>query len=154
MKQYTQTLHLDVPPEAAFAAVVDPANQSGRFMKVEVVKETPDGVGTTLHYHYEVLGVRLPGKDYTYSEYVPGKRFRWEFARGFSSLVFGGPMASTFTFEAAAGGTDVMIRPEFKTLIPGLNHVARRFMLYTWRRDLDKWKDEIEKGAKGTKAKA
>ena len=110
MKQYTQTLHVDVPPEAAFAAVVDPANHSGRFMKVEVVTETPDGVGTTLRYYYKALGVRLPGSTYTYSEYVPGKRFAWDFSVGVPQmLLFGGPVASRMTFEAANGGTDVVI---------------------------------------------
>lgn len=154
MKQYTQTLHLDAPPEAAFAAVVDPANHEGRFMKVDVVKETPEGVGTTLHYHYEVLGLRLPGRDYTYAEYVPGERFRWEFSRGPAMLLMGGPLGSTFTFEAADGGTDVTIRPEFKTYIPGLNHLARRLMMLSWSRDLERWKVDIEKSAKGVKAKA
>ena len=75
MKQYNQTLHIDVPPEKAFAVVVDPEAQPSRFMKVEVVEETPDGVGTTARYYYQVLGRRLGGGTSRYSEYVPGERF-------------------------------------------------------------------------------
>ena len=90
MKQFDEKLHIDVPPETAFGVVVDPAAQQSRFMKVEVVNETPDGVGTTLRYYYRVAGVRLGGGTYTYSEYVPGERFTWEFSGGQEMFVMGG----------------------------------------------------------------
>ena len=154
MKQFTETLHLDVPPETAFATVVDPETQAGRFMKVEVVEETPDGVGTTLRYYYRLLGMRLGGGTYTYSEYVPNKQIKMEFSQGLESLVTGGPVSSTFTFEAADGGTDVIIHPEFETRIPVVNDLARGILLWSWRtRDLPKFKAEIEKRAKAAGAK-
>jgi uncharacterized protein YndB with AHSA1/START domain len=149
MKEYTETLHLDVPPEVAFATVVDPESQAGRFMKVEVVKETPDGVGTTLRYYYRMLGMRLGGGTYTYTEYVPNERFKWEFSGGPEMLLTGGPVSSTLTFEPADGGTDVTVRPEFETRIPVVNDLARGIMLWSWRnRDLPKFKAAIEKRAR------
>ena len=69
-------------------------------------------------------------------------------------LLFGGPVASRMTFEAANGGTDVVIHPEFKTPVPGLNHLARRVMFWSWRRGLRAWVTEIERSAKGVKSKA
>jgi carbon monoxide dehydrogenase subunit G len=152
VKQYTQTFHVDVPPENAFAVVVDPEAQQSRFMKVEVVEETPDGVGTTLRYYYQVLGRRLGGGTYKYSEYVPGERFTWEFSGGVGMLLTGGPVSSTITFEPADGGTDVTIHPEFKTRIPVVNDLVRGIMMRTWRRGLSKWKVEIEERAKGRTA--
>ena len=149
MKKYTQTLHIDVPPEKAFDVVVDPEAQQSRFMKVEVVKETPDGVGTTLRYYYQVVGMRLGGGTYRYSEYVPGKRFAWEFSGGPEMLLTGGPVASTWTFEPADGGTDLTIHAKFKTRIPLLNNLARGIFMWSWRtRDLPRFKAEIEKRAK------
>jgi uncharacterized protein YndB with AHSA1/START domain len=146
--KYTQTLHLDVPPETAFAVAVDPEAQQSRFMKVEVVNETPDGVGTELRYYYQIFGMRLPGGTYKYSDYVPGKRFTWEFGSGVESLLVGGPVSSTITFQPAGDGTDMTVEPEFTNRIPVVNQVARTAMLMFWRRDLPKWKHEIEQRAK------
>jgi uncharacterized protein YndB with AHSA1/START domain len=149
VKQYTETVHVDLPPKKVFAIVVDPENQAGRFMKVETVEETPDGVGTTLRYYYRLLGMDLPGGTYTYSEYVPGKRFTWEFSGGPERFLAGGPVKSTLTFEAADGGTDMTITTEFATKIPVLNPLVRGIMLWSWRnRDLPKWKALIEEKAK------
>lgn len=149
VKQYTQTVHVDVPVEKAFDIVVDPEAQQGRFMKVEVVEETPDGVGTKLRYFYRLFGMRLPGGTYTYSEYVPGKRFTWEFSGGPETLLTGGPVSSTWTFEAADGGTDLTIQPKFETRIPVVNDLARGIMVRYWRwRDLPWFKAQIEKRAK------
>ena len=154
MKDYTATFHVDVPPEKVFATVVDPESQQSRFMKVEVVEETPDGVGTTLRYYYRLLGMRLGGGTYAYSEYVPGQRFKWEFSGGAEMVLTGGPVSSTWTFEPVDGGTDVTVCPEFKTRIPVVNHVARGIMMWSWRtRDLPRFKAEIETRAKvGVKA--
>ncbi len=154
MKQYTETLHLDLPPETVFATVVDPESQAGRFMKVEVVEETPDGVGTTLRYFYRLLGMSLGGGTYTYTEFVPNQRFAWEFSGGPEMLLTGGPVSSTMTFEPADGGTDVTVRSEFETRIPVVNDLAREIMMWSWRRrDLPRWKAEIERRAKvGTEA--
>lgn len=149
VKQYTETVHVDVPAETVFDIVVDPDAQQGRFMKVEVVEETPDGVGTTLRYFYRLFGLRLPGGTYRYSEYVPGKRFTWEFSGGPEMLLTGGPVSSTWTFEAADGGTDVTVQPEFETRIPVVNDLARGIMMRYWRwRDLPWMKAQIEKRAK------
>jgi hypothetical protein len=148
VRQYTQTLHVDVPPDQAFATVVDPEAQQSRFMKVEVVEESPEGVGTTLRYFYRLLGVRWGGGTYRYSEYVPGKRFKWEFSGGPEMLLTGGPVSSTFIFEPADGGTDVTIHPEFKRRIPVVSDLARGIMMRSWRRSLPKWRAEIEKRAK------
>lgn len=149
MKQYTQKFHVDVPPEKAFAVVVDPEAQQSRFMKVEVVEEAPDGVGTTLRYYYQLLGKRLGGGTYRYSEYVPGERFTWEFSAA-GMLLTGGPVSSAWTFEPAEGGTDVTIHPEFETRIPVVNDLARGIMMWFWRaRSLPAFKAAIEKRAAG-----
>lgn len=149
MRQYTQTFHVDVSPEKTFDVLVDPEAQQSRFMKVEVVKETPDGVGSTGRYYYQVLGMRLGGGTYTYSEYVPGQRFKWEFSGGPEMVLTGGPVSSTWTFEPVDGGTDVTVWPEFKTRIPVVNDLARGIMMWSWRtRSLPKVKADIEKRAK------
>ena len=150
MKQFTETFHVDVPPEKLFDAVTDPESQSGRAMKVEVVTETPEGVGTTLRYFYQVLGMRLRGGTYSYSEYVPGRRFTWDFSNGGVAMALtGGPASATWTFEPADGGTDVTVQSEFETRIPGLNHIARGIMMWFWRRrDLPRYMAEVEKKAK------
>lgn len=148
MREYTQRFHIDVPPEAAFADVVDPANQQSRFMKIEVVNETSDPAKTTFRYFYRVLGIKFGGGEYSYSEYVPGQRFTWQFpVNGFEMWLIGGPVASTFTFEAADGGTDLTIRPQFKTPIPGLNHLARAIMWRSWQRSMRTFVSDIEKRA-------
>jgi uncharacterized protein YndB with AHSA1/START domain len=149
VKQYTQTFHVDAPPEKAFTVVVDPEAQPSRFMRIEVLEETPDGVGTTFRYYYQVLGRRFGGGTCTFSEYVPGERFTWEFSDG-AGLLTGGPVSSTWTFEPADDGTDVTIHPEFKTRIPVVNDLARGIMMWFWRaRSLPAVKAEIEKRAAG-----
>ena len=150
MKEYTQTLHVDASPEKAFAAVVDPEIQQGRFMKVEVVKETAEGVGTTFNYYYKVLGKRFGGGTYSHSEYVPGRRFKWDFSGGGrETLLTGGPVASTWTFEPADGGTDVTVHPEFETRIPVLNDLARGIMMWSFRTiSAPKLVAKVEKRAK------
>lgn len=133
MRDYTQTLHVDGAPEQVFAAVVDPEFQSTRFMKVEPAEEAPEGVGTTHRYHYRLFGIDFGGGSYEYSEYEPGRRFTWEFSTGPETLLTGGPVSSTWTFEAADGGTDVTIHPEFRTRIPVVNDIARGIMMWSWR---------------------
>ncbi len=148
MKEYTTKLNVDLPPEMVFASMVDPDYQQGRFMKVEVVEETPDGVGTTLRYFYQVLGMRLRGGTYTYSEYVPGRRFQWEFSGGPEMALTGGPVSATWTFEPADGGTEVTVRSAFRTRIPVVNHLARGVMIRLWRKELPRAVAEIEKRVK------
>lgn len=151
MKEYTQTLHVDAPPEKTFAAAVDPEMQQGRFMRIEVVEETSDIVGTKFRYYYKVFGKRLGGGTYSYSEYVPGRRFKWDFAAaGPETLLTGGPVSSTWIFEPANGGTDVTIRPEFKTRVPVLNDLARGIMMWNMRtRSAPRFMAKVEERAKG-----
>jgi uncharacterized protein YndB with AHSA1/START domain len=150
VKEYTA--HVDAPPEVAFAAAVDPELQSEGRLRTEVVHETPDGVGSEYRFYFKVLGMRLGRGTYTYSEYVPNQRVRMEMSGGgLAMLLTGGPAASTWIFEPADGGTDLIVRPEFKTRIPVVNQLARRMMMRSWRtRDLPQLKAEIEKRAKLT----
>ena len=149
MTEYSTTLHVDVPPEQVFALTVDPEFQQSRFMKIEAADEAPPGVGSTLRYHYEVLGRHLASGTCTYAEFEPGRRFKWDFAGGGpETLLVGGPVSSTWIFEPAEGGTDVTVRPEFTTRIPVVNHVARRIMMWSWRkRTLPKFVAAVEKRA-------
>jgi uncharacterized protein YndB with AHSA1/START domain len=150
MRQYTETVHVDLPPEKAFDVMVDPEAQQTRFMRVEVVKETPEGIGSELRYYYQLLGKHFGGGSYSYSEYDPGKRFKWDFGGGGAEMLLtGGPVSSTWTFEAADGGTDLTVHPEFETRIPVVNDLARGIMMWFWRtRSLPKWRAEIEKRGK------
>lgn len=148
MKKYT--VHVDAPPEAVFAAVLDPELQSGRSLKWEPVKETPDGVGSTFRYYYQVLGMRMGGGTFTFSEYVPNQRVKFEFSLGGGEMLLaGGPVSSLWTFEPTDGGTDLTVQPEFKMRIPVVNHLARWMMMRSWRtKDIPRLKAEIEKRAK------
>lgn len=150
MKEYTA--HIDAPPATVFAAMLDPELQGGGSLRTEVVEETPDGVGSKFRYYFKVLGMRLGSGTYTYSEYVPEERVRMEFSGGGPLMALtGGPVASLWIFEPADGGTDVTVKPEFKTRIPLVNHLARRMMMRSWKtRDIPRMKAAIEERAKST----
>ena len=150
MKEYTA--HIDAQPETVFAAMLDPELQTRGSVRMEVLEETPDGVGSKFRYYFQVLGMRLGRGTYTYSEYVPGERVKLEFSGGGPLMALtGGPVTSLWIFEPADGGTDVTVKPEFKTRIPVVNQLARRMMMRSWqRRDIPRIRAEIEKRAKAT----
>jgi uncharacterized protein YndB with AHSA1/START domain len=150
MKEYTA--HFDAPPEMVFAAMLDPELQTGNSLRMEVVEETPDGVGSKYRFYFQVLGMRFGRGTYTYAEYVSGERIKMEFSGGGPLMALtGGPVSSLWIFEPADGGTDVTVRPEFKTRIPVVNQLARRMMMRSWQtRDIPRMKAEIEKRAKAT----
>jgi carbon monoxide dehydrogenase subunit G len=50
MKKYTTSFHVDVPPSTVFAYLKDPTTTMPGMSKVEVVHETPDGVGSVWRY--------------------------------------------------------------------------------------------------------
>lgn len=146
MKRYTVKFHVDAPPERVFAYLVDPEGglASDDDMRLELVKESPDGVGTTYRYEYRMLGMRSSGLC-VFTEYVPNERVKMEFSMGPEMLLFGGPISSEWTCRPADGGTDVIVNPTFRTTIPVVNQVGRWFMMRTWEKvSLAKAKAAIE----------
>lgn len=149
MKQDLETFHIDAPPEFAFDTATDPELTAGRFLETEVVNETPEGVGSEYRYSYRVLGMRLGDGTYTYSEYVPGRRFTMQFSPGRGAALTAGMVSSTWTFEPSGDGTDLTIRPQFKTRIPMLARLVRGIMMRSFRKtDLPRLKAEIERRAR------
>jgi hypothetical protein len=133
---------------SAFATLVDPEVQQGRFIKVEVVQETqrawePRFATTTrcwgcaLRRDLYILRVRS-------RQAVQVGLRRWTG----DAVLTGGPVSSNWIFEPADGGTDVTVRPWFKTRIPVLNHLARGIMMWSWRKALPKFMTKVEKRAK------
>jgi carbon monoxide dehydrogenase subunit G len=141
MKKYTTSFHVDVPPATAFAYMADPTTTMPGMSKMEVVHETPDGVGSVWRYEERFLGMRFRGL-YVVTEYVENKRIKIEFSGG---LEVGEGM---WTFEPAAGGTDVTIESRFRVRIPIVGPFATRLMM---RSTETRWvpilKKEIEKYA-------
>lgn len=122
MKTYTSTVHVDAPPEIAFACVVDPdvMNEGGGF-EFTVLEKTPDGVGTRIRYETRVLGLRLGGT-LTFTEYVPNEKVTLQW-HGTERYVLGG-LRGRWTFTPEDGGTTITIRSEFDTRNPVLHALA------------------------------
>lgn len=155
MKRYTVKFHVDAPPERVFAYLVDPKGNmaSNEDMRMELVKESPDGVGTTYRYETKMFGLRSSGLC-VFTEYVPNERVKMEFSMGPEMLLVGGPLSSVWTCRPADGGTDVIVNPTFRTYLPVVNQVGRWFMLRSWQKaDLAKVKAEIEKRVPATAGK-
>jgi carbon monoxide dehydrogenase subunit G len=122
MKKYTTSFHVDVPPATVFAYVKDPMSTMPGLSKVEVVHETPDGVGSVWRYEERFLGMRFTGL-FVVTEYIENERIGIEFSGG---LEVGEAM---WTFERAADGTDVTIESRFRVRIPIVGPLAMRLMM-------------------------
>jgi uncharacterized protein YndB with AHSA1/START domain len=133
MKRYSMTYHVDASPERVFAYLMDPKGglASTQDMRMELVAETPDGVGTTYRWESQMLGLRASGIC-VFTEYVPDERVKMEFTYGPEMLLFGGPLSSTWSCKPADGGTDLTIEAMFRTFIPVVNQVGRWLMMRSW----------------------
>jgi hypothetical protein len=147
MKTYTSTLHVNAPPDIAFACVVDPdvMTEGGGF-KYTVLEKTPDGVGTRIRYETRVLGLRLGGT-LTFTEYVPNEKviLQWH---GTERYVLGG-LRGRWTFTRQDGGTTITVRSEFDTRVPVLHALAARATIRSFRaQELPTLKAQIEARAR------
>ena len=96
---------------------------------VSDVKLTPDGVGTTAHAKWVVLGFHLEG-DLEYTEFVPNERICVKSSTG---PVF------TFTFVPVNGGTVVTAACEWHMKVPVVGAAADAAMKKWTEKDLDEW---------------
>jgi carbon monoxide dehydrogenase subunit G len=142
MKKYTTRFHVDVPPAMAFAYIKDPTSTMPGMSKMEVVHETPDGVGSTWRYEERFLGMRFTGL-FVVTEYIENKRIKGEFSGGLEEG------EGTWTFKRAAGGTDVTIESGFRIRIPIVGPLAGRLMMRSGqRRWIPTLQKEMEKYAR------
>lgn len=58
MAKYTRQFHVDVPPAVAFAYMTDPTTDMPG-MKMDLIRETPDHIGTVYRYEERFLGMRF-----------------------------------------------------------------------------------------------
>jgi hypothetical protein len=143
MKTYTTTLHVDAPPEIAFACVVDPdvMTESGGFA-FTYLEKTPDGPGTRIRYENRLLGLRLGGT-LTLTEYVQHEKvtLKWH---GTERFIVGG-LQGRWTFTPEDGGTTITIQSEFDTHVPILHALAATATIRSFRgRELSTLKAQIE----------
>jgi carbon monoxide dehydrogenase subunit G len=142
MSKYTTHFHVDVPPAAVFAYLKDPTTTMPGMTKTEVIHEAPADVGTAYRYEERFLGMRFTGI-FVITEHVPDERLTIEFS---GALEDG---TGTWTFEPAAGGTDVTIESDFRLRVPVLGPLAMRLMRRTNEtRWLPILKKDIEKHAR------
>jgi hypothetical protein len=143
MKTYTTTLHVDAPPEVAFACVVDPdvMNSSGGFA-FTFLEKTPEGTGTRIRYENRVLGLRLGGI-LTLTEYVQHEKvtLKWH---GTERFVVG-DLRGRWTFTPEDGGTTITIQSEFVAHVPIVHALAAAATIRSFRgKELSTLKAQIE----------
>jgi ligand-binding SRPBCC domain-containing protein len=143
MKTYTSTVHVDAPPEIAFACVVDPdVMTAGGGFRFTVLEQTNDGIGTRIRYETRLLGLRLGGT-LTFTEYVPNEMvtLHWH---GTERYVLGG-LRGRWSFTAEDGGTTITVRSEFERHVPVLHALAAWVTIRSFRtRELSALKAQIE----------
>jgi carbon monoxide dehydrogenase subunit G len=144
MKKYTTRFHVDVPPAMAFGYLADPATAMPGMSKMELIHETPDRVGSVYRYEERFLGMRFAGL-FVVVEYVEDEHIKGEFSGGFEEG------QGTWTFEPAAGGTDVTVESRFRVRIPIVGGLAARLMMrVSGKRWVPILKQEMEKYARTT----
>jgi carbon monoxide dehydrogenase subunit G len=128
---YTSTVHVEVPPEVAFACLVDPEVLTEAFgFRFTVLERTPEGVGTTFRYERRLLGLRVGGT-LTLTEYVPNEKVTLQW-HGTERYVIGG-LRGTWMLTPRDGGTLITIRSEFDTRVPVLQPLAVRATMRSFR---------------------
>lgn len=139
MKTFTTTLHVDAPPEIAFACVVDPeAMTESRTATYTLLEQTPETTGTQIHYQHGLFGGTLTLTDEVPSEQVT---FEWHGPERFVT----GDLRGHWTFAPQDGGTTITIRSEFDTRLPVLHALAARAMIRSFReKELPTLKEQIE----------
>jgi hypothetical protein len=144
MKEYTTRFHVDVPPAAAFAYMVDPATTMPGMSRMVLISGTPDRVGSVWRYEERFLGMRFTGL-FVVTEYVEDERIAGEFSGGLEEG------RGAWTFEPADAGADVTIRSRFRLRIPLVGPLATRLMM---RANETRWapilKKEMEEYARTT----
>lgn len=137
MTRVTRTFHIVAEPEAVFSYLVDPtvmSRVSGTTM--EVVHETPEGVGNVWAWTDRMLGMRVMGVG-VFTEYVPNERVRWR--------LFGVVDAdTTWTVEPEPGGCKLVFDSDLKVRVPLLGRLLRPLMMREMEKNVRTMKAELE----------
>jgi uncharacterized protein YndB with AHSA1/START domain len=132
MITFTSTVHVDVPPEVAFACLVDPTFLTATMgFRFTVLERTSEGVGTTFRYETRLLGLRLGGT-LTLTEYVPNENvtLQWHGTERYAI----GDLRGTWMFTPDDDGTTITVRSEYDTRVPVLQPLAARATMRSFRR--------------------
>jgi uncharacterized protein YndB with AHSA1/START domain len=142
MKTSVQRIHIDAPPEVAFAYMADVAKVARmNHMTITTIHETPDKVGTTYAFTYRLLGLPATGT-MVITEYVQDQRLAFRASHPCDCT-------SVWTFAPADGGTDFTSEGSFRSAIPGLGALYARLMGFMFRTGMGpRMKDRIERHAR------
>lgn len=147
MTTYFSTIHVDVPPEVAFAQVVELMMKSSGRTRCTVLEAPPEGVGTKFRYEYRLLGHGIGGIC-TLTEYVTNTTvtFQWHGPERFAV----GDLRGVWAFTPDEGGTTITVRSIFEPRIPILHALAARAMIRGFRKlELPTMKAEMETRSRG-----
>ncbi len=133
MTRATRTINIAAEPEAVLRHIV-----SGVVGSMEVVHETPEGVGNVYAWTDRVLGMRLRGIT-VFTEYIPSERVTM---RNFSGL---GEMREVCTVEPdPAGGSRLTVSWDFAARVPLLGRLLVPMLVRQFEKNLPRKKAELE----------
>lgn len=127
MKNETVSVHIDAPPEAVFAFVLDPdAPEVPGGANWRFPEGVPLGAGTEFTYTDRMFGRRYEGTG-TIKEYVENQRIVFEFSDPTQSGT------STWTLAPADGGSTLVVDSRFELRIPLIGPILVRLMMPMFR---------------------
>jgi uncharacterized protein YndB with AHSA1/START domain len=126
MTTSVQSIHIDAPPEVAFAYMTDLTNVGElNRMSYTPIHETPDRVGSSYALEYREFG--LPRRCImVITEYVPGERVAFRASQP-------SDLSVVWRFVPADGGTDLTLEQSFRSAIPGFGPLYMRLMRLMFR---------------------
>jgi uncharacterized protein YndB with AHSA1/START domain len=140
VRNETVSIHVDAPPEAVFAYVLDPDADVPGAANWRFPEGEPLGVGTPFTYTDRMFGRSHEGTG-VIKEYVPDQRLVFEFTDPT------GAGTATWTFAPADGGTTVVVDSRFELrIIPLVGPILVRLIMPIFRlRTMPAMKKAIEK---------
>ena len=141
MTTYVSSIHVNVPPEAAFSQVFE--------LMMKNVDGSPEpgtpaeGLGAAFRYGFGLLGWRAEGTC-TITEYVPSETLTLQWRGPERATV--GSLRGVWTFVPDDAGTTITVRSYFEPRIPILHTLGSRLMMFGFRRsEFPAMKAEMER---------
>jgi uncharacterized protein YndB with AHSA1/START domain len=126
VKNETVSIHVDAPPAAVFAFMMDPDRDIPGAANWRFPEGEPVGAGTAFTYTYKLLGRTYEGTGEV-QEYVQDQRVVFEFSDR------SGTGRATWTLAPADGGTTVVVDSRSEPRIPLIGPILERLMMPMYR---------------------